>query len=201
MRGQNQTLRACRQRLDRAPTVLGIPVATARSAGSGGAAADTRCTHERNPSFIFGSMRMGCPAASSGALISKTCSTRAMLRNSAASAKYRPGHILRQAGRPRENVYMMHRTGARPRGAGKGQARAPSAEAKRNCRGISDVWIQLAVLEEAFREEAVWIGIVLCVMQDRPGQLGCIPGVSMSKGQKGMYGHTMRLGTSLCLRG
>lgn len=64
----------------------------------------TRCTHDRKPSFIFGSMRMGRPVASGGGVISKTCSTRAMLRNSAASAKYRPGHILRQARRPRENV-------------------------------------------------------------------------------------------------
>lgn len=83
----------------------------------------------------------------------------------------------------------------------KGQARAPSAEAKRNRRGIPDVWIQSAVLEEPFGEEAVWIGILLCVMENRPGKLQCTRGVSTLEGQEGMYGHTMRWGTLLCLRG
>ena len=51
-------------------------------------------TYERMPSFIFGCMAMTCPRSSSGGLMSKTCRTRAMFRNSAASAKYLPGQIL-----------------------------------------------------------------------------------------------------------
>lgn len=52
-------------------------------------------TYESNPSVTSGTTAMCAPRSSKGGLMSKTCSVLEMLINSASSAKYRPGQILR----------------------------------------------------------------------------------------------------------
>lgn len=58
---------------------------------------DWTCTDEMKRSDISTSILIGFPSSSTGGAILKTCRTVAMLRNSEASAKYLPGHILVRA--------------------------------------------------------------------------------------------------------
>ena len=92
-----------------------------------------------------GSILISFPCSSSGGVISKTCSTEAMLIKREASAKYRPGHILFSIEHRQLDFF----------GSRFEEACSPPPEAKRELVWVAHIRVHFPIAYEPLRPEDV----------------------------------------------
>ena len=112
-------------------------------------------THERAPFFICGSMAMGRPRASRGALMRNVWSMRDTFRKRACSAKCRPGQSL-GVSEQRSELSVVHLR------VELGNVKsAPASEAKCKRGRVSGLLVRGPIrIQESLGEEDVWVGII-----------------------------------------